>query len=645
MSAAKSWCLHLPRRRVQVRLRYHVYPEDLNALIATDYKAFTYFLSQSVSDFRHSRQSVDITPQETLAVVCLLMRHYSLGSHRLLEAGTLAQDIIRLEKDVGFTRFCPERIKSDFPDALGFKKSLVFAMRQFFELDDQQECEGRLLQLLSGFDPNFGLHSYPLVIKHGESAPGTVTVSSTDCTVYGSDGYTVVTSVSLAAIKDCQVVKSGAKPGASRNVPTTIMLLSKELSVINFPNEENAIHFAMSCELYRALLYHQAHPSSLQTQPPVFWNVLPVAQTPPPKLPRKPSTPSGSPVLPPRRVVTKDSTSQSPKLPPKAPKAPSTPSRQPSVRRPPPKLPNHRTPPPTPISPEPVSKPPRPAKPRPRPRSAESLQIDSQSLTFEDILGDGAFGVVRKAVLQRPGEDDTECAVKQLKLDDSDESEADLKVEFMAEARLMTTLQHPNIVKLYGISEELGMPLIVMELMPLGELRTFIRNKHATLHLCRALFAKYILQVARAIKYLHSLSIIHRDLAARNILVRDPATVKVADFGLSRRVIDGVYDCKDEDMKMPLKWMAPESVLDQCFTMQTDMWMYGVCSWEIFSTGLKPFLAVKNAHYLRELKKGTRLKQPKGCPVAIYKKLRQCWEYDPKKRCRAFVLIRNALFG
>ena len=86
--------------------------------------------------------------------------------------------------------------------------------------------------------------------------------------------------------------------------------------------------------------------------------------------------------------------------------------------------------------------------------------------------------------------------------------------------------------------------------------------------------------------YLSSKKVIHRDLAARNVLIDDQTyACKVADFGFAKDVMaNNIYERKSEG-KLPIRWMAPESLYDNCYTTKSDVWSFGVLMWEIVTLG------------------------------------------------------------
>ena len=135
-------------------------------------------------------------------------------------------------------------------------------------------------------------------------------------------------------------------------------------------------------------------------------------------------------------------------------------------------------------------------------------------------------------------------------------------------------------------------------------------------------------------EYLSSQHFIHRDLAARNCMIDEGMSVKVADFGLSRHLMEStdVYVSENSMQKLPLKWMSIESIERRSFDTKSDIWSYGVLVWEVMTRGIIPYPEIENRNLLIHLKAGHRLPHPAYCPKPIYDILMKCWNTDPHNR-------------
>nr|XP_035965337.1 focal adhesion kinase 1 isoform X20 [Halichoerus grypus] len=257
---------------------------------------------------------------------------------------------------------------------------------------------------------------------------------------------------------------------------------------------------------------------------------------------------------------------------------------------------------------------------------ARDYEIQRERIELGRCIGEGQFGDVHQGVYMSPENPALAVAIKTCKNCTSDS----VREKFLQEALTMRQFDHPHIVKLIGVITE-NPVWIIMELCTLGELRSFLQVRKYSLDLASLILYAY--QLSTALAYLESKRFVHRDIAARNVLVSSNDCVKLGDFGLSRYMEDSTY-YKASKGKLPIKWMAPESINFRRFTSASDVWMFGVCMWEILMHGVKPFQGVKNNDVIGRIENGERLPMPPNCPPTLYSLMTKCWAYDPSRRPR-----------
>ncbi|XP_065512062.1 tyrosine-protein kinase receptor Tie-1 isoform X3 [Caloenas nicobarica] len=277
-------------------------------------------------------------------------------------------------------------------------------------------------------------------------------------------------------------------------------------------------------------------------------------------------------------------------------------------------------------------------RPKPQPEPLSYPILEWEDIKFEDMIGEGNFGQVIRAMIKKDGLK-MNAAIKMLKEFASENDHRD----FAGELEVLCKLgHHPNIINLLGACENKGYLYIAIEYAPYGNLLDFLRKsrvletdpafakEHGT---ASTLTSQQLLQfasdVAKGMQYLSEKQFIHRDLAARNILVGENLASKIADFGLSRG--EEVY-VKKTMGRLPVRWMAIESLNYSVYTTKSDVWSFGVLLWEIVSLGGTPYCGMTCAELYEKLPQGYRMEKPRNCDDEVYELMRQCWRDRPYER-------------
>ena len=274
-------------------------------------------------------------------------------------------------------------------------------------------------------------------------------------------------------------------------------------------------------------------------------------------------------------------------------------------------------------------------------------EVRRKDVTLGRALGKGAFGEVCKATLDESahgGVPGYQVAVKCVG-GGGDEQ------ELIDEAIIMALVpHHDNVLTLIGVVTRNEPKMLIIPYCEHGELLDYLRKRIGRLDWQEK--STFALQVARGMQWLARYHCVHRDLAARNVLVGSNAVCRVADFGLARKIEIRDGDNDDDDvsaseedvyisgnLRFPVRWSAPESMLSATFSTSSDCWSYGVLLWEIFTDGATPYPKLKhNEDVIRFVTDRRKtMQKPKcglgdPCPDPIYTIMTQCWSYDPAGR-------------
>ena len=267
------------------------------------------------------------------------------------------------------------------------------------------------------------------------------------------------------------------------------------------------------------------------------------------------------------------------------------------------------------------------------------------------LLGAGGMGEVYRARDLRLGRD---VAVKILS--PAIAADADGLMRFEREARLLASLNHPNIAAIYGVEDSAGHPALILELVEGDTLADRIAG--GPLRVDDALaFAR---QIADALDTAHEAGIVHRDLKPANIKVTDDGRVKVLDFGLAKALAAAVGpDSAVDPSQSPtltikgtkqgvilgtVAYMSPEQARGKAINKRTDIWAFGCVLFEMLS-GRRAFDGETTSDVIAAI-----IERPPdwsalgtAVPPQVRRVIERCLEKDPKRRARDIADVRADL--
>jgi TonB family protein len=215
-------------------------------------------------------------------------------------------------------------------------------------------------------------------------------------------------------------------------------------------------------------------------------------------------------------------------------------------------------------------------------RLADQMPQTIGRYQVQESVGYGAMGAVYKAfdpLIKRT------LAIKTIRLDIPRQSPQYKSFidRFYHEARISGTLSHPNIVTLFDIGEESGLPYLAMEFVE-GETLSSLLEKGIRFKPEKVI--GLVSQVAAAVDYAHSKGVIHRDIKPSNLILSEGDRIKVTDFGIAK-LIDAEMTQSGTLLGTP-SYMSPEQAMGEKLDGRSDIFSLGVCAFEMLS-GEQPF--------------------------------------------------------
>ena len=195
-------------------------------------------------------------------------------------------------------------------------------------------------------------------------------------------------------------------------------------------------------------------------------------------------------------------------------------------------------------------------------------------------LGKGKFGLVKLGINK---ETKQKVAVKIMNKNNMDSSDLEL---VRTEIEILKICQHPYIIKLYDIFENIDYIYIIMEYCSGGDLFSFIQKRNFMLKEEKVVVIMY--KLCKAVYYVHSYGIAHRDIKPENVLLTsesEDADIRLLDFGLSK-IVGPNQKCTEP--YGTLTYCAPEIILDKPYLKTVDSWSLGVMTYLMLSGSL-PF--------------------------------------------------------
>jgi eukaryotic-like serine/threonine-protein kinase len=251
--------------------------------------------------------------------------------------------------------------------------------------------------------------------------------------------------------------------------------------------------------------------------------------------------------------------------------------------------------------------------------------------TVEKTLGRGGMATVE---LARDTELDRRVAVKRLFASLADDTV--FRQRFLREARMAAALSHPNLVAVFDVGDEDGLPYIVMEYVD-GETLADLMRRTGPVPPDRAV--DLLLQVCAGLQHAHAAGLVHRDIKPQNLLVRSDGVVKIADFGIAR-TLQATQLTQAGTVLGTAAYLAPEQAVGERVAAAADIYSLGAVGYELLS-GRTPYEFTSLADL--SLQQREPPVPPAGVPGELASLILRCLAFEPEDRPRSAAALAHEL--
>ena len=243
------------------------------------------------------------------------------------------------------------------------------------------------------------------------------------------------------------------------------------------------------------------------------------------------------------------------------------------------------------------------------------------------LLGEGSFG---KAYLCQNIQDNSQCVIKQIVLDELDAEE---KKETLNEVAILKRLDHSNIIKFKDVftkTKPHNTLNIVMEYADGGDLSKKIqKQREKKSPFTEKEIINYLTQICLALNHIHKKKIIHRDLKSGNIFLTKSGLVKLGDFGIAKG-FKNTWEKAKTKVGTPY-YLSPEIINSKPYDSKSDIWALGVLLYEMMTFKM-PFNASSLPSLSLKIIKGYYPSPPTSYSKDLIDLVKKCLNLDPKKR-------------